>query len=55
MVIVRQQDDVESGEIVIALVNGSDATCKRLIKYSQDIHLMSLNSKYEPMTFTNLL
>lgn len=53
VVIVRQQEDAESGEIVIALVNGSDATCKRLIKYAQGIHLMSLNSKYEPMTFTN--
>lgn len=53
VVIVRQQEDAESGDIVIALVNGSDATCKRLIKYAQGIHLMSLNSKYEPMTFTN--
>lgn len=53
VVIVRQQEDAESGEIVIALVNGSDATCKRLIKYANGIHLMSLNSKYEPMTFTN--
>ena len=53
VVIVRQQEDAESGEIVIALVNGSDATCKRLVKYSHGIHLMSLNSKYEPMTFTN--
>lgn len=53
VVIVRQQEDAESGDIVIALVNGSDATCKRLIKYAQGIHLMSLNSKYEPVTFTN--
>lgn len=53
VVIVRQQEDAESGEIVIALVNGSDATCKRLIKYANGIHLMSLNSKYEPMTFAN--
>lgn len=53
VVIVRQQEDAESGEIVIALVNGSDATCKRLIKYANGISLMSLNSKYEPMMFTN--
>lgn len=53
VVIVRQQDDAESGEIVIALVNGSDATCKRLIKYANGISLMSLNSKYEPMMFSN--
>lgn len=53
VVIVRQQEDAETGEIVIALVNGSDATCKRLIKYAHGISLMSLNSKYEPMMFTN--
>lgn len=53
VVIVRQQEDAESGEIVIALVNGSDATCKRLIKYANGISLMSLNAKYEPMMFSN--
>lgn len=53
VVIVRQQDDAESGEIVIALVNGSDATCKRLIKYASGISLMSLNPKYEPMMYSN--
>ena len=53
MVIVRKQDDAESGDIVIAMVNGNDATCKRLIKYSHGISLVSLNSaKYEPMMFT---
>ena len=53
VVIVRQQADAESGDIVIAMVNGDDATCKRLIKYSTSIALISLNSKYEPMLFTD--
>ena len=53
VVIVRQQEDAESGDIVIALVNDNDATCKRLIKYAHGISLMSLNSKYEPMMFSN--
>lgn len=53
VVIVRQQDDAESGDIVIAMVNGDDATCKRLIKYASSIALVSLNSKYEPMMFTD--
>lgn len=53
-VIVRKQEDAESGDIVIALVNGNDATCKRLIKYTGGISLVSLNSaKYEPMMFSN--
>lgn len=33
IVIVRQQNDAESGDIVIATVNGDEATCKRLRKY----------------------
>lgn len=54
VVIVRKQDDAESGDIVIALVNGNDATCKRLTKYAGGISLVSLNSaKYEPMMFSN--
>ena len=53
VVIVRQQDDAESGEIVIASVNGNDATCKRLKKYAEGIMLLSTNSAYEPIVFTN--
>ena len=53
VVIVRQQEDAESGDIVIAMVNGNDATCKRLLKYESGISLISLNQKYEPMMFTN--
>lgn len=54
VVIVRKQEDAESGDIVIALVNGHDATCKRLTKYAGGISLVSLNSaKYEPIMFSN--
>lgn len=53
VVIVRQQDDAESGDIVIAMINGNDATCKRLVKYADGISLLSLNSKYDPMIFSN--
>ncbi len=52
VVIVRQQNDADSGDIVIALVNGDDATCKRLVKYASGIGLISLNSKYAPMMFS---
>ena len=52
VVIARQQDDAESGEIVIATINGCDATCKRLKKYADGIMLLSNNPKYEPMIFT---
>ena len=53
VVIVRQQSDADSGDIVIALVNGDDATCKRLTKYAGGIGLISLNPKYEPMMFSD--
>lgn len=53
VVIVRKQDDAESGEIVIATINGSDATCKRLRKYRDGIELISNNPSYDPMFFSN--
>lgn len=52
-VIVRKQDDADSEDIVIATVNGTDATCKRLKKYQTGIALISTNPKYEPMFFSN--
>lgn len=52
-VIVRQQDDAENGDIVIALINGDDATCKRLRKYRDGIELISSNPTYAPMFFSN--
>lgn len=48
IVIVRQQDDAENGEIVIATVDGCDATCKRLRKYRDGIELISTNPTYAP-------
>lgn len=53
VVIVRQQDDAESGEIVIAMVNGDEATCKRLRKYRDGIELISNNPAYKPMFYSN--
>lgn len=53
VVIVRQQNDAESGDVVIAMVNGDDATCKRLRKYRDGIELISNNPSYEPMFFSN--
>lgn len=50
-VIVKKQNDAESGDIVIALVNGDSATCKKLVKYDEGISLVSFNPMYEPMIF----
>lgn len=53
VVIVRHQSVAESGDIVIAKVNGEDATCKKLVKHPHGISLVPLNSIYEPMYFSN--
>ena len=53
VVIVRQQDDADSGDVVIAMINGDDATCKRLRKYRDGIELIPNNPSYEPMFFSN--
>lgn len=53
VVIVRCQNDAESGDVVIAQVNGDSATCKRLSKYAAGISLISFNPMYPPMNYTN--
>ena len=53
VVIVRQQNTAENGEIVIAFVNGDKATCKRLRKYRDGIELISFNPAYKPMFYSN--
>lgn len=52
-VIVRQQYDAESDDIVIVRINGHTATCKRLMKCPDRISLLSFNPAYEPKDFTN--
>lgn len=53
VVIVRQQNDIDSGELAIVYVNGYDATCKRIRKYHDGIELISNNPKYEPTFYSN--
>lgn len=53
VVIVRKQEDAESGDIVIATVNGDDATCKRLKKENNGIWLLGTNPSFTPMFFSS--
>lgn len=53
IVIVRQQDDAETGDVVIATINGDEATCKRLRKYNAGIELISNNPSYPTFEFSN--
>ena len=50
-VIVRQQPEVENGEIAIVTINGQDATCKRIFKYAETLVLRSDNPKHDEKTF----
>ncbi|MBQ0111640.1 MAG: helix-turn-helix domain-containing protein [Bacteroidales bacterium] len=53
VVIVRKQECAETGDLVIALVNGDSATCKKLAKFPGGIRLIPFNSMYEPMYYSN--
>lgn len=54
VVIVRQQEDVDSGDIAIVLVNGDEATVKRVKKQKDGITLIATNtSVYEPHFYSN--
>lgn len=53
VVIVRRQPDVDSGDIAVVLVNGNDATVKRIKKSPQGVTLIPSNPAYEPMYYSN--
>lgn len=53
VVVVKQQNDAETGDIVIALINGHDGCCKKIRKLKTGIMLLSLNPSYEPMIFNH--
>lgn len=52
VVIVRCQSDADTGDLVIAKIDGERATCKRLIKHDDSLTLMSFNPSYQPITFS---
>lgn len=53
VVIVRIQNTIETGETAIVMVNGDEATCKKIKKTPDGITLISTNPTYEPMFYTN--
>ena len=53
IVIVRRQEDVESGDVAIVSIGGEDATCKKILKDEGGITLVSYNAAYDPRRFTN--
>lgn len=53
VVIVRKQSDADTGDVVIVLINGEDATIKRLQKFDGGINLVPTNPAFDILTFTN--
>ncbi len=52
-VIVRSQEDAETDEVIIALINGHDGVCKKLKKLDSGLMLISINPQYAPLVFTS--
>lgn len=50
-IIVRRQDDCESGQDCIVYVNGFDATLKKIVKKPDCIILQPLNPVYDPKIY----
>lgn len=53
IVIVRKQETADTGDDVVAYVNGYDATLKRLVRSARGITLRPLNPEFEARTYTN--
>lgn len=54
VVIVRQQSDVDSGDIAIVLINGNEATIKEVKKYEdKGIALVPSNPAYPALRYSN--
>lgn len=52
LVIVHKQDDVESNQTAVVLINGEEATVKQVVKTKEGIELHSMNPYYPTKKFT---
>jgi repressor LexA len=52
LALVRKQQDVDSGQIAVVVVNGEEGTIKRVVKGSGSIALQPFNHAYETRVFT---
>ncbi len=50
--IVRAQEKAETGQVVVVMVNGDEATVKRIKFLSEGLMLVPNNPAYEPVVFT---
>jgi len=52
VVIVRKQSDVTNGDTAVVVIDGHDATVKRVLKQENGIILQPTNSAHKPLFFT---
>lgn len=53
VVIVRKQPNVDTGDIAVVLVNGNEATVKKIKKRPDGVMLVPTNPEYEVMFYNN--
>ena len=53
VLIVRKQDDANSGDICVVMVNGNDATVKKIQKEADGIRLIPNNPEFDTVFYTN--
>lgn len=51
IVIVHRQNDLESGQTGIILINDEEATVKKVIKHNDYLELVAFNSYYPPKKY----
>lgn len=52
VVVIRQQETVENGDIAVVLINGNDATIKKFYRTDAGIQLVATNPSYDPLFYT---
>lgn len=52
VIIVRKQPDADTGDIAVVLVNGDEATVKKIKKSPSGIALLPTNPAFEPMFYS---
>lgn len=53
IIVVHKQNDIESGQIGIVLMDNDEVTVKKIVKYNNYIELIAFNSYYPTIKLTN--
>lgn len=52
IIICKKQADAETGDVAVVLVNGDDATVKKIKKTTAGLYLIPTNPAFDPIYFT---